>query len=90
MLRVHELKTNKLYLDKVALETKTFEVRKNDRCFSVGDYIILKEFDNGAFGDDYVLARIIYILNDEMYCKKDYVVFSFEIIVNNVVLDMPF
>ena len=33
------------YFDAVLLGKKTFEVRKNDRDFSFGDDLILKEFD---------------------------------------------
>jgi Domain of unknown function (DUF3850) len=41
----HELKIWPQYFSRVADGTKTFEVRKNDRGFQLGDTICLKEFD---------------------------------------------
>lgn len=43
--RIHELKTWPVYWFKVFMGRKTFEVRKNDRDFKVGDILILKEYD---------------------------------------------
>ena len=44
-LKEHELKTWCEYFGAVACGEKTFEVRKNDRGFKVGDTVILKEYD---------------------------------------------
>jgi len=41
---VHDLKTWPLYFAAVSSGKKTFEIRKNDRDFKVGDILILKEF----------------------------------------------
>lgn len=43
---VHELKTWPYYFEEVWNGTKTFEVRKNDRDFRVGDTLILQEYDH--------------------------------------------
>ena len=42
---IHELKTWSKYFDEVFMGRKTFEVRKNDRDFKVGDIITLIEGD---------------------------------------------
>lgn len=44
-MKIHELKTWPEYFEAVSNGSKTFEIRKNDREFSVGDTITLKEFD---------------------------------------------
>jgi len=43
---IHSLKTWKQYFQQIVDGQKTFEVRKNDRGFKVGDILILDEYDN--------------------------------------------
>lgn len=46
-MKIHELKIWPIYFEKVLSGEKTFELRKNDRDFQVGDVLILKEFNSG-------------------------------------------
>lgn len=48
MRMIHALKTLPPYFKGVADGAKTFELRKNDRNFSVGDILILKEWKMGS------------------------------------------
>jgi hypothetical protein len=75
---IHELKTSTNYFSDVISGRKTFEVRKNDRPFHVGDLLALNEYDakNKCYTGNSCLVYIDYILNDNEYCKKDYVVMS--------------
>jgi ASC-1-like (ASCH) protein len=41
----HELKIYPKYFEDVILGKKTFEIRKNDRKYCVGDVLLLKEWD---------------------------------------------
>ncbi|MBP1544345.1 MAG: DUF3850 domain-containing protein [Oscillospiraceae bacterium] len=41
---IHELKCHPEYFDALILGKKTFEIRKNDRDFRVGDLVALNEF----------------------------------------------
>ena len=43
---IHELKIQSEYFVAVNNKTKTFEIRKNDRDFKVGDKILLREIDS--------------------------------------------
>lgn len=45
MSKIHELKILPKYYEPVLHKLKTFEIRKNDRGFAVGDELILKEFE---------------------------------------------
>ncbi len=42
---VHELKTHPEYFNAVARNKKTFELRKDDRCYEVYDVLKLRKFD---------------------------------------------
>ena len=42
---IHDLKTWPEYYEQVSVGAKTFEIRKNDRDFKVGDILRLYEFD---------------------------------------------
>lgn len=46
-MKIHELKILPQYFEKVLDGSKTFELRKDDRGFEVGDILILKEFKEG-------------------------------------------
>jgi hypothetical protein len=71
---VHELKTWPEYFQEVKAGKKTFEVRKNDRKFQVGDTLVLKEWKpkvyssvspnelEGAYTGDEVRVTVTYLL----------------------------
>lgn len=45
MARSHRLKTWPEYFEAIASGAKTFEVRRDDRGFAVGDMLVLEEWD---------------------------------------------
>lgn len=47
-MKTHELKILPQYFEKVLDGSKTFEIRKDDRGFEVGDILVLKEFQQGS------------------------------------------
>lgn len=78
-MKTHELKIKPQYFWDIVCNIKTFEVRKNDRNFEVGDIITLREFENGKLTGKTINVEIVYILNDEEYCKESYVVLGFRL-----------
>lgn len=48
-MKVHELKLNTAYYDDVKTGLKTFEIRKNDRDFKVGDVLSLTRWSEGTY-----------------------------------------
>lgn len=75
---IHALKILPRFFDAVISGEKTFEVRKNDRPFQVGDLLALNEYDakNNYYTRNSCLVYIDYILDSEDYCKDGFVVLS--------------
>jgi hypothetical protein len=68
--RTHVLKIWPEYFEAVASGAKTFEVRKNDRGFEVGDTLSLHEFEPGSDGGytgRSVVRRVSYILSSAAF-----------------------
>lgn len=63
-MRVHELKTWPQFFEAVARGEKTFEARKDDRNFAVGDALILREWSEGHFTGKNIVRVITYKLSD--------------------------
>ena len=64
----HSLKIQKTYFESVLNDTKTFELRKNDRGYGVGDKLILNEFDeSGRYTGRKITVVVTYILNGPVY-----------------------
>lgn len=80
----HQLKILPQYFQAVAGGDKTFEIRKNDRDYKVGDTIVLSEYEEGQYTGRSILATITYITDYEQ--KEYYVVFgikpNFDIVYN--------
>ncbi|MFH0070968.1 ASCH/PUA domain-containing protein [Peribacillus sp. NPDC056705] len=71
----HELKILPEYFQAVWNGTKTFEVRKNDRNYAVGDTLVLKEWkpEDGYTGSGLV-RKVSYMLDDSEYVKEGFVI----------------
>lgn len=75
----HELKTWPEYFQDITQGAKTFEVRKNDRKYEVGDTLLLREYDPEAkeYTGYEMVVRVIYILHGGQFgVKKGFVVMS--------------
>lgn len=86
-MKVHELKLDDEYFNDVRDGIKTFEIRKNDRDFQVGDLLALSRYKDGSYCNwqfnggfhnsdiheaDTLLMRVTYITDYEQ--KDGYVV----------------
>lgn len=70
---IHELKIDREYFKAIIEEKKTFEIRKNDRGFQLGDFLALNETVDGAYTGRAVLAVVRYILDNPEFCKDGFV-----------------
>ncbi|MGG0667826.1 DUF3850 domain-containing protein [Lederbergia citrisecunda] len=77
MSKEHHLKILPEYFEPVRYGLKTFEIRKNDRDYHVGDTLILKEFKDECFTGNIVKAVVTYITD---YAQQDnYVVMAIDL-----------
>lgn len=75
MSKIHELKILPEYFEAVKNGKKTFEVRKNDRNFQVGDILILKEWYDEKYTSKEIEKEIVYILDSNSgYVIDGYVI----------------
>lgn len=80
MAAMHYLKIYPKYFNAVLSGKKTFELRKNDRGFQVGDDILLREWDNINYSGRYILTEITYILDDSFIgLEKGYVILGIKV-----------
>lgn len=74
----HNLKTLPKYFKAVVKGEKTFEVRKDDRDYQVGDTLLLQKYDNGQYLVDEWRVEITYILgrndDEKMFVADEYVI----------------
>jgi hypothetical protein len=62
--KLHELKILPNYFEDVMGGVKTFELRKYDRDYEVGDMITLKEWNDNHYTKRELFVEIVYILRD--------------------------
>jgi len=73
------LKVIQPYFKELDNNNKTFEYRKNDRNFEIGDIVHLQEYDPSflLFSGREVVVEITYILKDFFLLPVGYCIFSF-------------
>ena len=76
---IHELKIRKEYYEAILSGKKRFEIRKDDRPFREGDYLILKVYQNDTFTGEEITCKVSYIYRGEL-CKDEYCVMSVDFV----------
>lgn len=74
--RRHKLKLAKMFFEDVRLGRKSFELRKNDRDYQIGDILELREMDNGEPTGRVIEKKITYILEGFAGLKEDYCILA--------------
>jgi len=80
-MKIHKLKTLTEYFDEVQNGVKSFEIRKDDRGFKVGDRLELMEYnqESGSLTGRFCQRRITYILSGGQFgLEKGYIAMGIE------------
>lgn len=90
-MKIHSLKTIQPYFGQVKSGLKTAELRKNDRDFKVGDWLLLQDFNMafayaigegvetvGLYTGDFVLVEITDVCQYPDALKEGWVMLSFK------------
>ena len=91
-MKSHELKTWPEYFHAVRCGVKTFEVRKNDRDFQVGDVLDLLEYepDKQKYVGRKVTRYVTYVLRGPGFGVEDgYAVLGLSSVPPTIVLPLP-
>jgi len=74
----HELKTLNPYFQEIWNHRKTFEIRKNDRNFQVGDEVKLREYvvEHDTYTGRSIIGVVTYLTDYQQ--QPGYVVFSLQ------------
>jgi hypothetical protein len=72
------LKTWPEYFWEVKRNKKTFEIRKNDRNYQVGDILILEEYnpEEQQYSGEWCSREVTYILDKQPFVPEGYVVMA--------------
>lgn len=81
-MKTHDKKLMQPYFDAVLNESKTFEIRKNDCDYQVGDLLILHEFDKKTdkYTGDWILTKIIYKIDNFVGIEQGYCVLGIKVL----------
>lgn len=74
--QIHEVKLGTEFFDDALSNRKTFEIRKNDRDYRVGDLLELKEYANGAETGRTLTKYVAYILEEYSGLLEGYCIMS--------------
>lgn len=70
---LHKLKTIQPYYDASESGLKTFEIRKNDRNFKLGDVLVLYEWTGSSATGRRHIKQVTFILSDKPWLPEGYV-----------------
>lgn len=71
---IHSLKTNKRSFATHEKGKRSFEIRKGDRPYKIGDYLALNEWNGTEYTGRSILYKVVNVIDDSSMCKDDYVV----------------
>lgn len=79
-MKVHEVKLSSQFFDDVVSGKKRFELRKNDRDYHKGDYLVLNEMKNGLLTGRNVKVLVTYFLDGYDGLLDDYCILGISLV----------
>jgi len=89
-MKTHHLKIESCYFNAVADGRKTFELRKNDREYKVGDTLTLCELDRGVLTGGEIEATISYVLEGcpQYGLQEGYAILGLRLYMRSLVIEL--
>lgn len=78
--KIHQIRLSSKYFDDVCSGKKSFELRKNDRNYKVGDILEMTEFKDGKNTGRTVRVAVTYILEDYTGIEDDYCIMAIKVV----------
>lgn len=75
----HQIRLASSYYDDVAAGRRTFELRKNDRHYKIGDTLEMLEFKDGRNTGRTICAEVTYILEDHTGLEDGYCILAIKV-----------
>lgn len=79
MVKIHQIRIAATFYDEVATGKKTFELRKNDREYKVGDKLEMMEIKEARFTGRIIKADITYMLEEYKGLEEGYCILGIEV-----------
>lgn len=76
----HDIKLAAMYFDDVQSGKKSFELRKNDRHYKVGDLLNMHEYSDGNQTERSIKAEIVYMIEDYNGLEEGYCILGTKIL----------
>lgn len=80
MSKVHELKTLESNFKDVVTSKMTFQLRKSDRDFTIGDILVLKEFDGQYLTGNIQVAKVNNTLSHDEGIREGFVLLNIKLL----------
>lgn len=77
--KIHQIRIANTFYDDVASGKKSFELRKNDRDYKVGDGLEMMEFKDGKNTGRIIKANIIYMLEEYKGLEEGYCILGIDV-----------
>jgi hypothetical protein len=73
MIKTHKLKTWPIYFWQVVKGDKRFEIRKTDRDYKTGDFLLLEEWDNQReeYTGRWILVEVMFMMSGGIFGIAD-------------------
>lgn len=78
--KVHSIRLAKTYFNDVASGKKSFELRKNDREYKVGDMLEMLEFADGKNTGRIIQAEVVYMLEEYTGLEEGYCILGISVL----------
>ncbi len=75
-MKVHEIKIAPKWYAMVLVGQKPWELRVNDRNYKQGDFLFMREWENGQYTEREILVKVVAVAEHLPYLPEDVVIMT--------------